>query len=67
MIASGGKALARVVPTAPDALAPWVPGTPRPFGLWKGRVGILPGFDDPLDPEDQAAFDGDGRLWPDDP
>jgi prevent-host-death family protein len=33
---------------------------PRKFGLWEGQVWISDDFDDPLPPEIQRYFDGEG-------
>lgn len=54
VIAKAGKPMARLVPLAPPA------PRPREFGFLEGRVRIGPDFDDPLPPEIQDAFDGNG-------
>jgi prevent-host-death family protein len=50
VIARNGRPLARLVGV--DARSP------RRLGLAKGRIWIGPGFDDPLPPEIQEAFEG---------
>lgn len=49
VIQSEGRAVARIVGAEPE-VKPWVPGTPRPLGLFPG-FRMLPGFDDPLPPD----------------
>ena len=64
VIRSEGRPPVRMTVMSEAVPKPWVPGTPRVLGQfpeWR----MLPGFDDPLDPEEQAAFEGNGRLWPD--
>ena len=48
-LARAGRPVARLVPYRQRK-------EPRPFGLWKGRVVIHPGFDDPL-PEFEESLD----------
>ena len=53
IIGKAGKPIARLSPYEPPA-EPRIPTG----GHWKGRVFIRSDFDDPLDPEVQAAFEG---------
>jgi prevent-host-death family protein len=54
IIGRNGKPVARLVPME----------SPRrggvKFGVLKGKIRMLPGFDDPLPADIQAAFEGDG-------
>lgn len=64
VIQSGGRPIAKITAASePDGTAP--PRKRRISGLWAGRVVIHPNFDDPLPPDEQGAWDGDARLWPD--
>ncbi len=51
VIARNGKPVARLVPVA---------GQPRKPGMYKGLIRIGDDFDDPLDPEFEAAMRGEG-------
>jgi prevent-host-death family protein len=53
VIARNGTPLAKLGPLEP-------PRKPRKFGLWEGQVWISDDFDDPLPPEIQRYFDGEG-------
>ena len=50
VLARAGKPVARIVPLAASR--------PRRPGAWAGRIWISENFDDPLDDETQAAFEG---------
>lgn len=52
VIARAGRPAARLVPLSEAR-------RPRRGGIWKGRVVIADNFDDPLDPEVEAAFRGE--------
>jgi prevent-host-death family protein len=54
VIARNGAPLAKLGPL--DG-----PPKKRTFGLWEGQVWISDDFDDPLPPEIQRYFDGEGR------
>lgn len=56
-IARRNKAVARLVPVEPEV----APKRPRPIGLAKGRVKVLPGFFEPLDDELLDLFEGKGH------
>ena len=49
----------RNVPVAEIRAVPPEPGTPRQFGLARGKVTVPPEFFDPLPEELLAAFEGD--------
>jgi len=53
LIARNGKPLAKLGPLDE-------PREPRRFGFWKGKVQIGDDFDDPLPPEIQRYFEGEG-------
>lgn len=53
LIEKEGQPVAKLVRCDPPASK-----KPRTGGQWAGRVWISENFDDPLDPEMQAAFDG---------
>jgi prevent-host-death family protein len=53
VIARNGAPLAKLGPLEPQR-------KPRKFGLWEGQVWISDDFDDPLPPEIQRYFDGEG-------
>ena len=51
IIAKAGRPLARLVPLATRT-------SPRPLGLFAGRMKMGPDFEDPLPDDIQAAFEG---------
>jgi len=52
VIARAGRPTARLVPLS-------AAGRPRRGGIWRGKVVIADDFDEPLDPELEAAFRGE--------
>jgi prevent-host-death family protein len=53
VIARNGRPLARLMPLEQRS-------TPRKLGLWKGKVWIGDGFDEPLPSDVQRYFEGAG-------
>jgi len=49
----------RNAPIAEIRPLPAPPGKPRPLGLAKGTIEILPGFFEPLPADELAAFEGE--------
>jgi prevent-host-death family protein len=56
VIARNGKAVAKLVPAAR-------PSSPFQFGSMRGQIKLLPGWDDPMTPEEWAAW-YEGPVFP---